>query len=74
MIDLARWFRGYVVRVTASLRTFGSRVRLDGNPMNTANDSAMLLLDLVGGAHGLLHVGSPNIAGIGSGTPDRRWW
>jgi predicted dehydrogenase len=65
MIDLALWFLGDVNRVSASLRTFAPRIGLDGEPMDTANDSAMLLLDFANGAHGLLHVGSPNIAGTG---------
>jgi predicted dehydrogenase len=52
MIDLARWFLGDVQRVSASLRTFAPRIGLNGHPMDTANDSAMLLLDFANGVHG----------------------
>ncbi|WP_299447771.1 Gfo/Idh/MocA family protein [uncultured Phycicoccus sp.] len=63
MIDLARWFLGDVVRVSATLRNFVEMLDEDGTPMENANDSAYLLLDFVGGAHGAVHVGSPNITG-----------
>src|SRR6478735_377193 len=65
MIDVARWYLGDVVRVSASLRTFVQREDIDGGLMDTANDSACLLLDFANGAHATLHVGMPNIAGPG---------
>ncbi len=65
MVDLARWFLGDVVRVSASLRTFVTRTGPSGEPMDKANDSAFFLLDFASGAHGVIHVGTPNIAGPG---------
>lgn len=65
MIDLARWYFGEVVRVSASLGTFVPRMGLDGEPMETANDSAFVLLDFANGAHAVVHVGTPNISGPG---------
>lgn len=65
MIDLARWYFGDVVRVSASLGTFVHRMGVDGQPMDTANDSAFLLLDFANGAHAVVHVGTPNIVGPG---------
>jgi predicted dehydrogenase len=65
ILDLARWYLGDVVRVTATLKTFVPRLGLDGLPMETANDSAFMLLDFASGAHGVVHVGMPNIVGPG---------
>ena len=65
MIDLARWYVGDVVRVSASLRAFVQRADIDGGVMDNANDSACLLLDFASGAHAVLHVGLPNIIGPG---------
>lgn len=65
MIDVARWFLGDVVRVSATLRNFVPRMDQDGTPMENANDSAFLLLDFASGAHAVVHVGLPNIAGDG---------
>jgi predicted dehydrogenase len=65
IVDLARWFLGDVVRVSGSLRTFVNRTGPSGEPMENANDSAFLLLDFASGAHGVVHVGTPNIVGPG---------
>jgi predicted dehydrogenase len=65
MVDAARWFLGDVVRVSASLRTFVTRSGPAGEPMENANDSAFFLLDFASGAHGVIRVGTPNIAGPG---------
>jgi predicted dehydrogenase len=65
MIDVARWLLGDVVRVSASLRTFVQRSGPDGAPMDTANDSAFVLLDFASGAHAVIHVGLSNITGPG---------
>jgi predicted dehydrogenase len=65
MIDVARWFLGDVVRVSASMQSFVHRDGPDGAPMENANDSALMLLDFANGAHAMVHVGSPNIAGPG---------
>jgi predicted dehydrogenase len=65
MIDVARWYMGDVVRVSASLRTFVQRADIDGEVMDNANDSACLLLDFASGAHAVIHIGLPNIVGPG---------
>ena len=65
IFDLARWYLGDVVRVSASVKTFVAGLGLDGEPMDTANDSACVLLDFANGAHGVVHVGLPNIVGPG---------
>lgn len=64
MIDLARWLgRSYGSAPVSA--PFAPRVGPDGQPMDTMNDSAMMVLDFASSAHGLRHVGLPNIAGAG---------
>lgn len=65
IFDLARWFFGEVVRVSASLKTFVPHDGPDGQPMETANDSACVLLDFASGAHATVHLGLPSIVGPG---------
>jgi len=65
IFDLARWYFGEVVCVSASLKTFVPHDGPDGQPMETANDSACVLLDFASGAHATVHVGSPSIIGPG---------
>jgi predicted dehydrogenase len=65
IVDVARWFLGDVVKVSASLRTFVTRPGPTGEPMENANDSAFMLLDFASGAHGVVHVGTPTISGPG---------
>ncbi|HEY5981113.1 MAG TPA: Gfo/Idh/MocA family oxidoreductase [Microlunatus sp.] len=65
LFDLARWYLGDVVRVSASLKTFVTHDGRDGQPMETSNDSAFALLDFANGAHTTVHVGLPNIVGPG---------
>lgn len=50
MIDLARWQLGEVARVSAHLTAFTEQRGPDEQPIEAANDSAMLLLELVSGA------------------------
>ena len=65
IFDLARWYFGEVVRVSGSVKTFVHHDGPSGRPMETANDSAFVLLDFACGAHASVHVGSPNIVGPG---------
>jgi predicted dehydrogenase len=62
MIDLARWITGDEVRrVSASLATFAEHAAPPDEPPDTAcaaSDSAVLALELAGGAHGTLHCSS----------------
>ncbi len=55
MIDMARWLVGDIVCVQASLGTYVDRPGAeDDKPINPANDSALLLVEFAGGAHGLI--------------------
>ena len=60
MIDLARWMLGDVASVSASLRTHIERDSADGGPLNPANDSAFVLLDLASGAQVVVEVSAVN--------------
>ncbi len=55
-IDLARWYMGEVVRVSAHLATFVARAGPPGAAFDPANDTASLLLEFKNGAQGTLHV------------------
>jgi predicted dehydrogenase len=56
MIDLAHWYVGDIVKVSARLTAFFDHDGRDGQPGDAANDSAMLLLEFAGGAQGTIHV------------------
>jgi len=56
MIDLARWYLGDVVNVNAHLATFIDRPGADGDPLDQANDSALLTLEFAQGAHVTIEV------------------
>ena len=56
MIDLARWYIGDIVKVSAHLGTFVERPGPNGGDLDPANDSAMLLLEFENGAQGTIHV------------------
>lgn len=58
MIDLARWLVGDIVRVGVQLGVCVDRVGPDGEPMNSANDSAFLLVGFAHGGHGMIHASS----------------
>ena len=55
MIDMARWCLGDIARVSAHLTNVVAKPRPDGQPYPPANDSALLLLQFVNGAHGVIH-------------------
>ena len=56
MLDMARWYLGEVVEVSASLSAFIGRKGDDGRPLAPANDSAVVTLKFGGGAQGVIHV------------------
>lgn len=56
MIDLARWCVGDIARVNAHLTTFFERPGVDGQPLDPANDSAVLMLEFANGAQGTIQV------------------
>ena len=74
MIDLVRWMLGDEARrVSASLATFAAHEPPPGEPpgaMPAANDSAVVTLELAGGAHGTLHCSS--VARLGDRGSDKR--
>lgn len=63
LIDLAHWYVGDIVRVSARLTSFFEHSGPDGQPGDAANDSAMLLLEFANGAQGTIHVSS--VANVG---------
>jgi predicted dehydrogenase len=56
MIDLARLYVGDIARVSAHLTTFVDRPGPDGQPLDPANDSAILHLHFKNGAQGMIQV------------------
>ncbi len=55
MIDLLRWLVGDIARVSASVQTFLPRDPAPDGQSHPSNDSAVLALDFVNGAHGTIH-------------------
>jgi predicted dehydrogenase len=53
-IDLARWYVGDIARVSSNLTSFIDRPHPDGVAYQTANDSAVLAIEFVNGAHGTM--------------------
>ncbi len=56
VIDFVRWYGGDIASVNAHLATFVERPGPEGQPLDPANDSAMLTLAFENGAQGLIHV------------------
>jgi predicted dehydrogenase len=56
MIDLARWYLGDVVAVQARLATLHEWPGPDGQPIEAANDLALLTLEFAKGALATLHI------------------
>jgi predicted dehydrogenase len=55
MIDWSRLFVGEIARVSASLDTFVERPGPDDQSVDPANDSALIAIEFVNGAHGIIH-------------------
>jgi predicted dehydrogenase len=56
MIDLAQWYVGDIARVSARLSTFVNRPATDGQPLDSANDAAIVTLQFRNGAQGTIRV------------------
>jgi predicted dehydrogenase len=56
MIDFARWYVGDIAKVSAHLTTFVERSDPDGQPLDPANDAALLAIEFVNGAQGIIQV------------------
>jgi predicted dehydrogenase len=56
MIDFARWYVGDIARVSAHLTTFMERSGPDSQPLDPANDAALLAVEFVNGAQGIIQV------------------
>lgn len=56
MIDLARWLVGDIKCVSAQVATHVDRPSADGQPLDAANDSAVVALEFANGAHGIIQV------------------
>jgi predicted dehydrogenase len=56
MIELARWYLGEIAKVSGRVSTFVQRPGLDGQPLDAANDAAVLAVEFVSGAHGVIQV------------------
>lgn len=56
MIDLAHWYVGDVAKVSACLSTFVERPGPADQPLDPANDAAMLNLQFANGAQGTIHL------------------
>ena len=66
MIDMARWYMGEIVEVSASLSAFIGRQGADGRPLAPVNDSAVVTLGFGCGSQGVIHVSAvAHIAGRG---------
>jgi predicted dehydrogenase len=63
MIDLARWYVGDIAKVSAHLATFVERSGPDDQPLDPANDAALLAIEFVNGAQGTIQVSA--VAHIG---------
>lgn len=64
MIDLAHWLVGDITRVSAHLAVNLPRLGTDGSALSTpANDTASLLVEFAGGAHGVIEVSSVGLLG-----------
>jgi predicted dehydrogenase len=56
VIDLARWFVGDITHVAGELSAFINRTAPDGQPVDLANDAAVLLLRFANGAQGCIQL------------------
>ena len=55
-VDRARWYVGDITRVSAHLATFVKRPGPEGQLLDPANDSAMVILEFANGAQGVIQV------------------
>jgi predicted dehydrogenase len=69
VIDLARWYMGDIASVSAHLSNFVDRVDKDERPVRPSNDSAMLTLGFVSGAHAVIQISA--VAHVGAQGQDQ---
>ncbi|MDZ4717392.1 MAG: Gfo/Idh/MocA family oxidoreductase [Roseiflexaceae bacterium] len=70
MIDLAHWLVGDIVRVSAHLANHVDRVDAGGQPVQPANDSALLLVEFANGTQGVIEASA--VAQTGERWMDQR--
>jgi predicted dehydrogenase len=58
MIDFARWYLGNIRKVSAHLATFVDRPDVNGRPTDSANDSALVILQFEDKTQGIIQVSS----------------
>ena len=63
MIDLARWYLGEVVQVSAQLTSHVSRPNPGGGTVSSLDDTAMLLLEFAAGARATLDLSAVRMVG-----------
>jgi predicted dehydrogenase len=56
MIDMAHWLIGDIAKISAHLPTFIERPGLEGQPLDPANDAALLALKFKDGGQGSIYV------------------
>ncbi len=71
MIDMARWLVGDITRVCANLKTHVNHLDVQGQPSQSANDSALLMLEFANGAHGIIEAHA--MAHLGERGMDQRF-
>ncbi|HUT18304.1 MAG TPA: Gfo/Idh/MocA family oxidoreductase, partial [Anaerolineae bacterium] len=64
MIDLARWYVGDIVRVSACLDAFVERPGHEGEALDPANDAAFLTVEFENGAQGMIEISA--VAHVGA--------
>lgn len=67
MIDLALWINGDISSVNAHMASFSERTDPDGLAVSSASESALLTVEFIDGAQGMIHASSiAHIAARGS--------
>jgi predicted dehydrogenase len=66
MIDLALWYIGDIARVSASLAVFADQAKVSNRNLEPANNSAVLTVEFVNGAHGVIQ--ASGVAHVGNRT------
>jgi predicted dehydrogenase len=56
MVDLARWYVGDIAQVCGQFTTFVERPGLNGQHLDPANDAALVAVQFVNGAQGMIQV------------------
>jgi predicted dehydrogenase len=64
MIDLARWYVGDIVRVSACLNAFVERPGSAGQALDPANDAAFLAVEFENGAQGVIEISTVAHTGV----------